>query len=291
MGLLLIARFTLQEAIRRRLFLAVVLMSLLIVGAFATLFGIVLSQVGGSNSQGIDPQLFLLGIGVFLDVAAIWLVYLLSSLLTIVMSAGMISSEVEAGTFAVIVPKPLARAEIVFGKWLGYALILGVYTALLFLAFLTVVYWLTGYWPEQTLSALGMLELGVLALLALTTLGSACVPTIVNGAIALILFIGAPIASIVQFIVQFLSPAQLQTVQNITTVINLVMPTDALWHATSFYLLPPSAVFASMGESTSGLNTPFTSAEPVAWTLVVWVLLYCIVLPSVAAVRFQHRDL
>jgi hypothetical protein len=29
----------------------------------------------------------------------------------------------------------------------------------------------------------------------------------------------------------------------------------------------------------------------VAWTLVVWVMLYSIVLPVVAAVRFQHRDL
>jgi fumarate reductase subunit C len=98
-------------------------------------------------------------------------------------------------------------------------------------------------------------------------------------------------ASIVQFIVQFLSPAQLQTVQNITTVINLIMPTDALWHATSFYLLPPAAIFASMGQSTSGLDTPFTSAEPVAWTLIVWVVLYCIALPVAATVRFQHRDL
>src|SRR5260370_23960242 len=273
MGLLLIARFTLQEAIRRRLFLAVVLMSLLIIGAFATLFGIVLSQVGGSNSQGIDPQLFLLGIGVFLDVVAIWLVYLLSSLLTIVMSAGMISSEVDAGSFAVIVPKPLGRAEIVFGKWSGYALILGVYTAFLFLAFLAVVYWLPGYWPSQTFSALGMLELGMLALLALTTLGSAFVPTIVNGAIALMLFIGAPIASIVQFIIQFASPANLQTVQNITTVINLIMPTDALWHGTSYYLLPPAPPFPALGQSTTHLNTPSTSAHPWAWTLVSWSLL------------------
>jgi ABC-type transport system involved in multi-copper enzyme maturation permease subunit len=291
MGLLLIARFTLQEAIRRRLFLAILLLSLLIIGVFATLFGVVISQVGGTNSQGIDPQLFLLGIGVFLDVAAIWLVYLLSSLFTIVMTAGMISSEVDAGTFAVIVPKPLARAEIVLGKWSGYALVLCVYTACLLLAFLTVVYWLTGYWPEQAPGALGMLELGVLALLALTTLGSACVPTIVNGAIALVLFVGAPIASFAQFIVQFISPTQLHSVQNITTVINLVIPTDALWHATSFYLLPPAAAFASMGQSTDGLNTPFTSAQPVAWPLVVWVVLYCCVLPVIAALRFQRRDL
>src|SRR5438132_1636628 len=80
-------------------------------------------------------------------VLMIWLVYLLSSLLTIVLTAGMISGEVEAGTFAVIVPKPISRTEIVIGKWLGSALILVVYTALMFFAFLAVIYWKTGYWP------------------------------------------------------------------------------------------------------------------------------------------------
>src|SRR5260370_31751208 len=147
MGLLLIARFTLQEAIRRRLFLAVVLMSLLIIGAFATLFGIVLSQVGGNNGQGIDPQLFLLGIGVFLDVAAIWLVYLLSSLLTIVMSAGMISSEVEAGTLSFVFPKPLAPAPVVFCARLGDSLLLRGFTTPLFLFFSSVVFSPTPHRP------------------------------------------------------------------------------------------------------------------------------------------------
>ena len=291
MGLLLIARFTFQEAIRRRLFLAVIILSTLIVGAFAFLFTTVLSQVGGTNGQGIDPQVYLLGIGVILDVVATWLVYLLTSLLTIIMTVGMISGEVDAGTFAVIVPKPLARSEIVFGKWLGYALILGTYTALLFIAFLAVVFMLTGYWPEQAFSGLGMLELGMMSLLALTTLGSTLVPTLVNGAIALVLFIGAPIASFVQFIVQFTAPTHLATLQNITTIIDLIIPTDALWHATSYYLLPPSLALVAMGQSANSLNTPFTSAEPVAWTLVVWVALYCIALPVVGAVRFQHRDL
>ena len=291
MGLLLITRFTLLEAIRRRLFLAVAILSILILAAFTILLRIVINVSLGSNNSGTNTQLFLLGGGVLITVLAIWMVYLLSSTLTIVFTANMISGEVEAGTFAIIVPKPLTRVEIVLGKWLGYALIVCVYTALMFLSFLTIIHWQTGYWPTGAFYALGMLELGMLALLGITTLGSSLVPTIVNGAIALMLFIGAPTASIVQFVVQFLKPTSLPTVQNITTVINLIIPTDALWHGASFFLLPPTADFVTLGLSSQTFNTPFTSGQPVAPALLIWVALYCIALPALAALRFQHRDL
>lgn len=291
MGLLLITRFTLQEAIRRRLFLSVVILSTLLLGAFAILLNIAVNMV--QPDGGTSSRLQLLGGGVVITILVTWLVYLLSSLLTILLTVGMISSEVEAGTFSVIVPKPLARAEIVFGKWLGYALILSVYNAFLFFAFLGIIYWETGYWPSQPLSAFGMLDLITLALLALTTLGSSLVPTIVNGAIALVLFIGAPIASLVQFIVRVITPTHIQSqaMQNVTTIISLIMPTDALWHGVSYYLLPNTATFLMLGLSSDNFDSPFTSAEPIAGALLIWVILYSMVLPILAAWRFQHRDL
>ena len=291
MGLLLITRFTLLEAMRRRLFLAVLILSILIVAAFATLLSIVKNVSLGNSNNGIDTQLSVLGEGVIITVLAIWMVYLLSSTLTIVFTANMISGEVEAGTFAIIVPKPLTRVEIVVGKWLGYALIVCVYTALLFLSFLAVIHWQTGYWPTGALSALGLLELGMLALLGITTLGSSLVPTVVNGAIALMLFLGAPTASIVQFVVQIFKPTSSPTVHPITTVINLIIPTDALWHGASFFLLPPAANFLSLGISLPTFDTPFTSGQPVAPALLIWAVLYCIALPALAALRFQRRDL
>src|SRR5436853_4686737 len=149
MPLLLITRFTLQEALRRKLFLAVIILSALLLIAFIILLSIAINLLQSNNSGagngggGLSSQLFLLSGGIFFDILMIWLVYLLSSLLTIVLTANMISGEIEAGTFAVIVPKPISRAEIVIGKWLGYALIIIFYTALMFFAFLTIIYWKT----------------------------------------------------------------------------------------------------------------------------------------------------
>jgi ABC-type transport system involved in multi-copper enzyme maturation permease subunit len=286
------ARFTLKEAIRRRLFFAVIIMSTLILVVFAIVLtaavNMLLPNIRGGS---IPPRIVLLGVGIIITILSIWLVYILSSILTIVLSVGMISNEIEAGTFAVIVPKPLRRIEIVLGKWLGYALLLGIYTALLYLAFLAIIYWKTGYWPEQYISALGSLELSVFALLGLATAGSAFFHTIVNGAIALMLFISAPLVSIVQFIIQLTVPTQSTTMQNISTIVNLVIPTDALWHATSYFLLPSSALLTAVDISSQSFNTPFTSAIPASPNFILWVVLYAIILPLAAVWRFQRRDL
>lgn len=286
MGVLLIARFTFKEVIRRRLFLAVLLLSIFMLGGFALLFNYAVDHT--RVPSGVDPQLYSSALGIFAIVPIIWLAYLLSSFMTIIMAAGMISGEVEAGTFVVTVPKPLRRYEIVFGKWLCHTLILGAYTALLFFSFTAIIDWKTGYWPDQALSAVGMLELGVLVLLGLMTLSSSLMPTTVNGAIALVLFISAQIVNVVLYLVQIIAPDKVQTFQDISIVINLVMPADALWHGSSYYLTPTTALNVLQQFS---MRSPFVGTEPAPLAIIIWSAIYCVALPVGAAWFFQRRDL
>ena len=286
MGLLLIMGFTLKEAIRRRIFLAVAVLSILMLVVFTVLFSFVLAS--SNPPPYIDEPTFLLGVGAFMTVPTTWLVYLLGSLLTVLLTTNMISGEIDAGTFVIIVPKPLHRFEIVIGKWLCYALLLGIYIVLLTLSFWTIIYWKTGYWPSDAWPALALLELVMMVLLGITTLGSTMVPTLVNGAIVLVLFIVALVSSFVQLIIPFVAPTQTAAVQNTTTIISLLIPTDALWHGSSFYLTSGALTLLQLAHVGS---TPFTSTEPIAAALVVWALLYSVMLPMLAAWRFQYRDL
>jgi ABC-type transport system involved in multi-copper enzyme maturation permease subunit len=287
MGWLLITRFTIQEAIRRRLFLTMAILTLLMLILFGLLVQAAASRMQENNIiNGRDPALPTLYAGIAITILAMWLVYLVISTMTIFLTISMISGEVEAGTFVVIVPKPLRRAEIIFGKWLGYALFLGLYTLLLSLAFMGIIYRFTGYWPTQAFAAIGMLEMSMLVLLGLITLCGAFVPTAANGAIAVMLFMGAFISSIVQFAI----PAQDSMIQNITAVISLIMPTDAMWHGASFYLFP-AAIGVLQDFTVSSINTPITATQPISTALLTWGILYSLVLPLIAMVRFQHRDL
>ncbi len=287
MGLLLITRFTLQEAFHRWLLLAMLLLDILLLAVFALMLNAAYSNELVHAPSQSNPQLFLLEFDLIISILSVWAAYLLSGALAIVLSINMTSGEIEAGTFSVIVSKPLHRAEIIFGKWLGYALILCTYTAMLFFTFLGLIFWRTGYFPDNALSALGMLEISTLVLLALTTLGSTVFPTLVNGAIVIMLFIGAPLASFIQLIT---TPGP--TVQNITTIVNLVIPTDALWHGASYFLIP-SFLYSILQQRgiLRDLNTPFTSIQPISTALFIWAILYCIVLPIIGAIRFQRRDL
>src|SRR5215472_1772344 len=302
MGLLLMARFTVQEVLRRRLFLALFLLSMLLLSGYTFLlhFALVAATTGRSNAVGgviSDLQLWVAGL--IVSIPSVWLVYLISGMLTIFLAVGMISSEVEAGTFAVIVPKPLRRAEIVLGKWLGHALILGTYTAFLFFVFLGVIFWLTGYWPDQAPRALLLLELAMLALLGLATLGSTLASTVVNGAVLMVLFLSAPIAGLISSVLSLMASAQGTlpssngTMQNITTIINLIIPTDALWHGSAYYLLPTGALnlLQSQDISAAPFNLPLLNAAPIPGPLLTWIGLYILMLPLLAIWRFQQRDL
>ena len=287
MGWLLITRFTLQEAIRRRLFLTMAILTLLMLVLFGLLIHVAIDRMQANHvANGTDPTLPTIYAGIAITILAMWLVYLVISTMTIFLTISMISGEIEAGTFVLIVPKPLRRAEIIFGKWLGYALILGLYTLLLSLAFMGIIYWFTGYWPTYAFAAIGMLEISMLVLLGLITLCGAFVPTAANGAIAVMLFMGAFISSIVQFAI----PAQDYMVQNITAVISLIMPTDAMWHGASYYLFP-AAIGVLQNFSVSSVNTPFTATQPISPQLLTWAVLYSLVLPLIAILRFQRRDL
>ena len=149
MGILLMARFTLQEAFHRWLLFAMLLLNILLLGVFALMLNSVYtSEVARASSQ-TDPQLTLLPLSLSISILSGWAVYLLSGALTIVLTVGMTSGEIEAGTFAMTVSKSLRRSDIIFGKWLGYALILCVYTAMLFFTFQGIIFLQTGYWPQQ----------------------------------------------------------------------------------------------------------------------------------------------
>ncbi len=286
MGLLLIARFTLHEAIRRRLFLAVLLLSILMLIGFALLFHYMVNH--SHIPYGIDPHLYNIALGAFVTVPIMWFVYLLSSLLTIIMCAGIISSEVEAGTFVITVPKPLHRFEIVAGKWLCYALLSCAYTALLFFGFTSIIYWLTGFWSDGVFNALGLLELGVLVLLSILTFSSTLVPTAVSGVIALVLFISAQAMNLIAYLMHFLAPDKEGSIQSISTIINLIMPTDALWHGASYYLTP-TALLNILDQI--NLNSPLTATQSIPGALIVWAIGYCLLLPLGAIWFFQRRDL
>src|SRR5262245_6759724 len=99
MGLVLMARFTIQEAFHRWLLLAMLLLNLLLLAVFALMLNFAYTNQLAHAVNQSNPQLSLLEFDLSVAILSVWAAYLLSGAMTIVLTIGMTSAEIEAGTF------------------------------------------------------------------------------------------------------------------------------------------------------------------------------------------------
>src|SRR5438309_11919401 len=133
-----IARLTIQEASRRRLLLALVSLSLIVVGFSAWGFHKITELAQPGEAQLISSQLLIVVTFMFSGVLA---------LSAAVVAGPLISSEVESGLLLAVLARPVRRSEVVIGKWLGLAVLVFVYAACSAFLELAAVNWATGYLP------------------------------------------------------------------------------------------------------------------------------------------------
>ncbi|HLH23350.1 MAG TPA: ABC transporter permease [Chloroflexota bacterium] len=284
MTALIIARFTVQEAISRRLVLAGALISLAFVVLFALGFTF-LYGLAAQNARG-DPtaSVTLVMAGTLLTVLGLYAVYFLSSFLALFLSVGAISGEIDAGTLHAILARPLRRAEFVLGRWLAYAGLLAVYVAVMATLLLLVARLVAGYEAPDAPRAIALMVLGSVLLLTVSLFGSTLLSTLANGVVVFSLFGLAWLAGIIEVVGSALNNA---ATVNLGIAISLLVPSDAVWRGASYYLQAP-AFLAAIG---SRVALPFAASAPPTPALVIWALAYPLVFLAAAILAFRRRDL
>ncbi len=284
MTALIIARFTVQEAISRRLVLAGALISLAFVVLFALGFTF-LYGLAAQNARG-DPtaSVTLVMAGTLLTVLGLYAVYFLSSFLALFLSVGAISGEIDAGTLHAILARPLRRAEFVLGRWLAYAGLLAVYVAVMATLLLLVARLVAGYEAPDAPRAIALMVLGSVRLLTVSLFGSTLLSTLANGVVVFSLFGLAWLAGIIEVVGSALNNA---ATVNLGIAISLLVPSDAVWRGASYYLQAP-AFLAAIG---SRVALPFAASAPPTPALVIWALAYPLVFLAAAILAFRRRDL
>src|SRR5579864_1289474 len=162
--ILQIARFTLQEAISRRLILAGILISLGYIGLFALGFHFAYdrqSQFSTSAEERLSMGIAFATLTLF----GVYVVNYLASFLALFLSVASISGEIDSGTLHAILARPIRRSEFVIGRWLGYACMIGVYVVAMTSLVLLVAQLIAGYEVPNPLPALLLMLLeGILRL-------------------------------------------------------------------------------------------------------------------------------
>jgi ABC-type transport system involved in multi-copper enzyme maturation permease subunit len=281
MHALTIARFTIHEAISRRLVLAAAVLSLIFLGLYA----LGLSFLHTMQSQdSTDSPSDIAAVGTILTVLGLYAVHFLSSFVALFLTVGAISSEIDSGTLHAVLARPIRRGDVVLGRWLAYAGLISLYVVVMAGAILGMAWFASGYQAFDTLSTLAMMVLGSLVLLTVSLFGSTLFSTLANGVIAFTLFGLAWLGGLIEYTGGMV---QNDAMVNLGIVISLLVPSDAIWKAASFYAQSP--LFLALG-GTRG-QVPFIGAVPPTAALVVWALAYPAVFLLLAIRAFSRRDL
>jgi ABC-type transport system involved in multi-copper enzyme maturation permease subunit len=281
---LLFAGLTLRELARRRLVAAVAVLTLAIV---------VLTAVGMTRLAGVvidgaplpPPAVRGTASGIVLLLAFFF--SFVVALGAALIGAPALAESIANGEILALLARPIRRADVVLGRWLGTLCALTVYVAIAGGIELAVVASATGYVPPHPFAALLYLA-GVGAVVTTAAIALAVrLPALAAGAVAALCFGVAWIGGIVEAIGLALGS---RTIADAGTIVTLLFPSDALWRG-ACYALQPALITAAAATNQNPGGNPFAVTAPPPPALLAWSGGWVVVVLGAAIVAMRRRDL
>ncbi len=278
-----IARLTFREAIRRRIMLAGLVLGLAFVIIFSIGTHFIFGQIARNTAANMPSQLaanILISesTNVFL-MMGLYAATFLSIAMAALLGADTLAGEITSGTIQTIATKPIRRADVVLGKWLGFAELLGLYVLLLCGGIVLSTFVQSGHVPQNLLIGLGLIYMESLLIMTITLMFSAAFPALATGGIVFGLY---GLAFIGGWVEQFGALLQNDTAIKVGIITSLIIPSESLWRRAAFEMQTPiSGTFGS----------PFTTTSVPSPLMMGYTLVYLIVVLFLAVRIFQSRDL
>jgi ABC-type transport system involved in multi-copper enzyme maturation permease subunit len=281
-GIFTIAHLTFQEAARRKILLAALLLGILFLIVFGLGFHFIMLdfEVGTETSTLVELNAF----RNFILMAGLYVVNFLTAIMTVLTSVDTVSGEINSGIIQTVVSKPIRRWEVIVGKWLGYAGMLSLYLLLLAGGVMGLIYFRSGYLPPNPLAGMGLIWLNALILLSVSIFGGTVFSTLANGVLVFGLYGVAFIGGWIETIGGFLpDQASSQTAINIGIITSLLLPSEALWKRAAHEIQSPLAAILGI--------TPFSAGSYPSDVMILYSIAYLAMAIVLAIYQFNHRDL
>jgi ABC-type transport system involved in multi-copper enzyme maturation permease subunit len=285
--ILTFAKLTIWEAARRKLLLAVLILTLVVIGATAWVF----HELRYANGPGGGPELSQLELLVLASQVLIFVVFLFAAvlaLMSVLVSAPSVSADVESNLVLALLARPVRRSELVLGKWLGLAALVVLYSAGAGMLELIVVDVTTGYAPPSPagliayVAALGLV-LQTLALLLSTRLAGMTA--------AIIPLIGYFIAWVGGILGGIGTAIDNQGLIVTGVVSRLLLPTDGLWRGAVYAMEPATVVTTVRAAGRLASGNPFSATDPPAPAFLAWTAVWFALMIGLTLWSFQRREL
>lgn len=278
----ILARMTFREATRRRIVLTGLILGILFLIVFSVGFRMIYLAINenASRSGSALTNIARNEASNFLVLAGLYAVAFLSVAMGALLGADTLAGEIHSGSIQTIITKPLRRSDIVLGKWLGFAGLLGLYSLLMSGGTVLSVFLQAGYLPRNILSGLSLIYLEALLVMTVSLAGSSAMPALATGGMVFGLY---GLGFLGGWIEQIGSVLNNQTAVKVGIVTSLISPTEALWRRAAFEMQSPLTDALRM--------TPFSALSVPSTLMIVYAIFYLFVALIVAVNIFQHRDI
>jgi len=280
----IIARLTFREAIRRRIMLAGLVLGVAFVIIYSIGIHFIFTQIAVDTAANMPSQaaaniMNAESTNAFL-MMGLYAATFLSVAMAALLGADTLAGEINSGTIQTIATKPIRRADVVLGKWLGFAELLGLYVLLLAGGIVLSVFIQTGYVPDNLFIGLGLIYMESILIMTITLMFSAAFPALATGGIVFGLY---GLAFIGGWIEESGAILQNDTAIKVGIITSLLNPSESLWKRAAFEMQTPL-----MG---SFFGSPFASKSVPSLLMLGYAFLYLIVVLFIAVRIFQSRDL
>ncbi|HEX8726333.1 MAG TPA: ABC transporter permease [Gemmatimonadaceae bacterium] len=267
---------TLREAVRRKILWTALIAGALLLGVFAVAMRL---QVQEFQGRAMSPFVrYQVEAGMLM--IGLYTCDLLAVVLTILTSIDTIAGEIGSGTIHAIATKPIARWQILVGKFLGFLAMVVAYVAVTFAATIWVAHATTGVLPEHPVRGFALIVFECAVALALTFMFGTWFSTLTNGVLVLglqgVAFMGGWLEQVSGF-------SQSVHIVTLGVASSLLMPGESLWRRAAYEMQTQLAGSLSF--------SPFANVSIPSLLAVGYAGVYFAVALGVAIWHFQRRDL
>jgi ABC-type transport system involved in multi-copper enzyme maturation permease subunit len=279
-----IVRYGMQEALRRKVFAVVVLLTALFLFLFWLanhyVFG-ELSTITPPRDVNVDTRTFA---GAFLFGLAMFATLFLGVVLAVFLTLGVVGGDAERGLLQPLVVRPIGRGQLLLARFAGASGVAVVYVLAVYFTALGITD-ATGHWHPDRIVWPGIeLAGGVVVVVALSILGSVFLSSIANGIAVFMLFGAGLVAGLLGSIGHALNS---HAVKHASTIASYALPFQGLYQD----------ALRMITEQASGLTGfllqlgPFGGAYVHGWPIRLWATAYLVVVLVAGVAAFSRRNL
>ena len=283
-GVWMIARITLRECTRRKVFLLVPIATVGFIGLYWLGNHFAFRSIGGTTNfeQGLVDERSLAGAS--LVGLSMFVTLFLTSSVGIFLTFGTVRGDAEQGTLQAFVVRPVARWGFMVGRFVGASIVCASFALLLYLASVLIT-WAVGSWhPDPFLEPGLLIVAAVEVVIVLCLFGSTFLPALANGIGIFMLYGAGLLAGLLGQLGEALNQPSLERVGRITS---WVLPFEALYQS----------ALNSLTSGATGITRvivqlgPLGGAEPGGGALIVWFFVYVLGVGALAIRFFNRKDL